>query len=235
MYSIYLKYFLDIIFNLYPRIEEKANTMKKDLDEALKTIKLLENENNLLQDKINTVTKEKEFITSQHNDEKTIFLERIDNLEKENKLMTEKLIKNAKNMIGGGSNNNQINNNNNFEKSNNDITNRENNMNNNNETINKGKIASNIIVGPNGSRVLTVKMMKDIINEIYASKAEFDKKCFENKLPKETMEQHMYTFLNQKYGLKNLIIEWATSIVNGIKMYSLEDSDICLFGKVIQK
>ena len=149
-------------------------------------------------------------------------------LEKENKMMTEKLIKNAKSLIGvsvaqttSGD----------FDKNKEDHAGKVINQN-NNETINKGKIANNIIVGPNGSRVLTGKMMKDIINEIYASKAEFDKKCLDSKLPKETMEQHMYTFLNQKYGLKTLIIEWATSIVNGIKMYSLEESDICLFGKV---
>jgi hypothetical protein len=153
--------------------------------------------------------------------------------------MTDKLIKNAKSMISGGANNQFSNsnnsnnnlNNNNFEKSANEINSNRENLN-HNETLNKGKVTSHIIVGPNGSRVLTVKMMKDIINEIYASKAEFDKKCTENKLPKETMEQHMYTFLNQKYGLKTLIIEWATSIVNGIKMYSLDDSDVCLFGKV---
>ena len=32
----------------------------------------------------------------------------------------------------------------------------------------------------------------------------------------ETMESHMYTFLNKKYGLKNLVIEWANAIVQGI-------------------
>ena len=31
----------------------------------------------------------------------------------------------------------------------------------------------------------------------------------------------MYTYLNQRYGLKNLIIEWASSIINGIKMLHL--------------
>ena len=41
-----------------------------------------------------------------------------------------------------------------------------------------------------------------MIDEIYDSKTHFDKKCIENKMPKETMEQHMYTFLNHKYGLK---------------------------------
>lgn len=194
----------------------------------------MENQNNLLQEKLASATKEKDFLLSQNNEEKSMFLERIENLEKENKIMTDRLIKNAKSMIGGtntlpGKDNNNINNN--FDKKNQEISNRDLNLN-QNETLNKGKIANNLIVGPNGPRVLTVKMMKDIINEIYTSKAEFDKKCLENRLPKETMEQHMYSFLNQKYGLKSLIIEWATSIVNGIKMYSLEDSDICLFGKV---
>ena len=44
----------------------------------------------------------------------------------------------------------------------------------------------------------------------------------------------MYTYLNQKYGLKNLIIEWASSIINAIKMYSSEDCDINLFGKILR-
>ena len=63
-------------------------------------------------------------------------------------------------------------------------------------------------------KILTIKMAKDIMNEIYNSKVNYDKKCFENKVPIETLEQHMYTYLNQKYGLKNLIIERAASIIN---------------------
>ena len=77
-------------------------------------------------------------------------------------------------------------------------------------------------------------MMKEIINDIYNSKEEFDKKSDENKLPRETMEQHMYTYLNQKYGLKSIIIEWASNIINGIKIFSSEDSEICLFGKILR-
>ena len=72
------------------------------------------------------------------------------------------------------------------------------------------------------------------MNEIYNSKSSYDKKCYENKLPRETMEQHMYTYLNQKYGLKNLIIEWASSIINAIKKYSSIDNDINLFGKILR-
>jgi hypothetical protein len=44
----------------------------------------------------------------------------------------------------------------------------------------------------------------------------------------------MYTYLNQKYGLKNLIIEWAAAIINGIKTYLREDHDVALFGKILK-
>ena len=57
------------------------------------------------------------------------------------------------------------------------------------------------------TRNLTLKQMKETIEEIYVSKQRNDKKYKEMKIPRETMEQHMYTFLNQKYGLKALIIE----------------------------
>lgn len=44
----------------------------------------------------------------------------------------------------------------------------------------------------------------------------------------------MYTYLNQRYGLKQLIIEWAQAIINGIKKYSKEDNEVCLYGKVLR-
>ena len=75
-------------------------------------------------------------------------------------------------------------------------------------------------IGPTQIRNLSLKQLTDIINDIYAQKVKYDQKCEENKLPRETMEQYMYTYLNQRYGLKNLIIEWAASIISGIKKYS---------------
>ena len=83
-------------------------------------------------------------------------------------------------------------------------------------------------------RVLTLKQLRDTISDMYAQKVKFDKKCEENKMPRETMEQYMYTYLNQKYGLKNLIIEWAAAIINGIKSYLREDHDVALFGKILK-
>jgi hypothetical protein len=88
--------------------------------------------------------------------------------------------------------------------------------------------------GQTQMRNLSLKQLKDIVSDIYTQKVKYDQKCEENKLPRETMEQYMYTYLNQRYGLKNLIIEWAASIINGIKKYSKEDHSVMLFGKILR-
>ena len=90
------------------------------------------------------------------------------------------------------------------------------------------------MVGPTQVRTLTLKQLKELINDMYNQKQKYDEKCSETRLPRETMEQYMYNYLNQRYGLKNLIIEWAAALINGIKRYSLEDSDVALFGKILR-
>jgi hypothetical protein len=62
----------------------------------------------------------------------------------------------------------------------------------------------------------------------------YDTKCRESTLPIETMEQYMYTYLNQKYGLKPLIIEWASTIITGVKSYLRDDHEITLFAKILK-
>lgn len=89
-------------------------------------------------------------------------------------------------------------------------------------------------IGQTQMRNLSLKQLKDIIQDIYEKKLKYDQKCEEDKLPRETMEQYMYTYLNQRYGLKSLIIEWAASIINGIKKYSKEDHSISLYGKILR-
>ena len=89
-------------------------------------------------------------------------------------------------------------------------------------------------IGRTQNRVLTEKQLKDTIVDIYAQKVKFDKKCLDNGVSKETLEQYMYTYLNQKYGLKNLIIEWAAAIINAVKTYIKDDHDVALFAKILK-
>lgn len=301
----------DIIFKLNPKIKETSEGMKKQFEEALKNTNYFKSKE--YEEKIAFMQKEKDFLLSQAEIEKNMLKEKITQLETENKLMTDKIMRKAKSAIsdsiqydGFKNYSTNINNNNNINNSskiisnlnNSNIINSKNNnsklniLNNNNNNDNKNKVnksidlinnnnnnysqedlnsanqlsndeefqtqqkskiqnsivfnpisgesqlnkskSGNVLVGPVNCRVLTKNMLLDIIQEIYDSKTNFDQKCQEQNQPKETMEQHMYTYLNHKYGLKNLIIEWASSIINGIRMFSSEDAEICLFGKILR-
>jgi hypothetical protein len=43
-------------------------------------------------------------------------------------------------------------------------------------------------IGVTQQRSLTLKQLKDTIADMYTQKVKFDKKCEENKMPRETME-----------------------------------------------
>ena len=69
------------------------------------------------------------------------------------------------------------------------------------------------------TRKLALKQLKDTIEEIYNSKARFDNHCRETKASMETLSQHLQTFLNQKYGLRGLIVEWDAAIHAAVEKY----------------
>ena len=256
---------IQIINSLYPKIEEKTDNLRNQLQEAWKAA----DEINDYEKKYKDIFKEKQILNNNYN----LLKSKVEKIENENKIMTQQLLKNAKEIYsrnkdteGNKFPSNQIfkfinlqkNNKSIISKNNNNNINNKNIINNNNDNYNyynnnddynnnndynnnqifENQNNSNIIKINNNNishpKTLTIKMTKEIMNEIYNSKSSYDKKCYENKLPRETMEQHMYTYLNQKYGLKNLIIEWASSIINAIKKYSSIDNDINLFGKILR-
>ena len=86
-----------------------------------------------------------------------------------------------------------------------------NNINNNTyKPKNNSKSNSIVIVRPHN---LTKEQLLQLIDEIYRSKSISNQKCEEVGKPIETMEQHLYVFLNQKFGLKSLTIEYASAII----------------------
>ena len=175
----------------------------------------------ILNSKINKVGEEYEKLKNKYNEEKELYNLKLEQLQKENKEMTDLLIKKGLELTSNPNNN----------------------LNNSLLTTNslkKGGGETNksepdpTVLGLTGAKILSKKQMHDFMNEIYESKIEYDKVCNENHLKRESMEHYMYKFLNNKYGLKNLVIEWSSSIITGIKMYSSSDSDINLFGKILK-
>ena len=197
------------ILHLFIKLFEKNNNfhsiIRKQLEIVLNYLK--EDIEREFLNKIEKIKKELNKNLKVYNDEKEFYSNKIERLEIENKYMTEHLIKSGFNISKK------------FE-----ILNQE-----NENKINKKNSIEFI-----KTKLISIKNMKEIINEIYNSKIEYDKKCIENKIPNITMELHMFNFFSKKYGLKNLVNEWIINIDMAIKIYSNEDNDINLFGKILR-
>ena len=233
---------LNLIFSTLTKIIEELNDKIESMNKLKnKKIELLleylndpltnNNNSNLTNNqtdnancKTNNIQEEYEKLKNKYNEDKELLNIKIEKLQKENKEMTNLLIKKGLELSDNSKNinmNNSILSTNSLKKS-------------GTEEIKKNEGADPTLLGLTGAKILTKKQMHDFINEIYDSKIEYDKVCNENHLKKESMEHFMYKFLNNKYGLKNLVIEWSSSIIVGIKMYSSSDSDINLFGKILK-
>ena len=201
---------IKVINLIYPKIEEKYESLRTQLEDTLKF-----SDNNIEFEQIlKTVKKEKDILSNENN----LIQNKLILLENENKLMSEKLLNKAKEIYKKNKKLSPIK----------EIIDRNNNIN-KNTILNLNK--NSLSITP---KVLSLKNAKEIMNDIYNNKIIYDKKCNENKLPRETMEQYMYTYLLNKYSLKNLIIEWAAAIINAIKLYNNSDIEINLFGKILR-
>ena len=186
--------------------------LKAELTEKNKKIKVLENMNNILNEKLEKINLENEALTTKI-------------LERSKKCLNDSTIKSGFETIM---------------KNKNDINNICLNKDNNNFTINtrinlpnmpKNSFNKQIIVS---KKKLTREQLNEIIQNIYKSKIAYDQNCIDLNKPLETMEQHMYQYLNNKYGLKNLTIEYASAIISGIKEFSKKDMNIKLFGMLLK-
>ena len=191
-------------------LKNENNRLKYELVEKNKQIKVLENINTILNEKIEKIKAE--------NDTMTMKL-----FERSKKFLNDSHIKSGLETLM--KNNNDKNNNN-----------KDNNFNTINSRINLPNMPKNcfnkqIIVS---KKKLTREQLNEIIQNIYKSKIAYDQNCIDLNKPLETMEQHMYQYLNNKYGLKNLTIEYASAIISGIKEYSKKDMNIKVFGMLLK-
>ena len=211
---------IKIIEELHKRVEATNKLNNKKIELLLEYL----NDNNIINkydnNKISNINDGYQNLKKIYEKEKELYNLKIEKLQKENKQITDSLIKKGI-----------------------DLSTSLNNINLNNSNVSRKTIDENnkneigidaTFLGLAGAKILTKKQMYDFMNELYESKMEYDKVCRENHLKKESMEHYMYKFLNNKYGLKNLVIEWSSSIITGIKMYSSSDSDINLFSKILK-
>lgn len=82
------------------------------------------------------------------------------------------------------------------------------------------------------SKLLTSSQLLDLIAEFYIKKKEFDSKIKDPKVSKITCEMYLIDFFQQKYGLKDLVMQNSLVFVDSVKFYADSNPDVFLFQKV---
>lgn len=81
-------------------------------------------------------------------------------------------------------------------------------------------------------RNLTLKQVVDLVHCITASKLRSDTRALEIAgagAPRETMEQHMYAYLNQRFGLHVLVVDYASALWKGCAAFARQANDAAVF------
>ena len=83
-------------------------------------------------------------------------------------------------------------------------------------------------------RIINLKNLIDIINQIYKIRYNRIEKRNQGFNNKSTLEQDFYAYLKSRYGLKNLIIEWSINILSSIQAYYEISGEVYLFALILK-
>lgn len=83
-------------------------------------------------------------------------------------------------------------------------------------------------------RNLTLKQLVDLIHCIIASKVKYDQRTSDLRASRETMEQHMYTYLNHRFGLHALVVDYASAIWKACAAFAKTDNDVAVFQALLR-
>lgn len=233
LYTMLSRIFQGLI-KLVHKEEPKINRICQDLKEKnkralLEATSAMEKSEKLAEYNEELIKRWEEDLKNFHK-EKLKLMDEIGELEKENKLLLEKIIKSSKKKIKENQNF-QIKGENAkpFPKEKKKIS---------RKVKNEFKEAK---------KTIKLTWLQENIEDLYRAKKKQDQKVRENWarrlndksegkecLKFETMEQFMYSHLKMRYGLKGLIIDQVEQIIQGIKTYKETHVNILLFGKILR-
>ncbi|RLN50883.1 hypothetical protein BBJ29_001566 [Phytophthora kernoviae] len=73
------------------------------------------------------------------------------------------------------------------------------------------------------------EQLLDLIHCVYASKVKYDDRAITAGAPRETMEQHLYTYLNTRFGLPKLIVDYASAVWKAAEHFARRENDAAVF------
>ena len=225
MLSGIFKQFINLVVYLEPKTERVYQEFKERNKMALfEATSAMEKSEKLAQHNEELIQRWEQDLKNFHM-EKLELMGEIKELEKENKLLLQKIIKNSKKKVKDTLESNTT-----------------------SKKKSSPKFSKQQVRRPkNLKKEVKLSWLRETINELYYAKKQQDQKVRDNwaKRIKDksrereclrfgTMEQFMYSYLKMRYGLKGLIIEQVEQIISGIKRFKDAHVDILLFGKILR-
>ena len=81
---------------------------------------------------------------------------------------------------------------------------------------------------------ITKQQLINFLKNIFKFHKDINKKNQQNHLPKETLTTSVSTYLQTKYGLKNISQYWEKQIFMGLNYFNDEETEITLFTNIIE-
>jgi hypothetical protein len=100
--------------------------------------------------------------------------------------------------------------------------------------FNRPQSKKGLDLGKVKTKTVTLHQLEEFISELYSAKKKHDQVCTDKEQAQETLEQFMYTFLNNKYGLKTLVVEWMIALINAVKIYKEESHKVFMFAQILK-
>jgi hypothetical protein len=225
MLSGIFKQFINLVVYLEPKTERVYQEFKERNKMALfEATSAMEKSEKLAQHNEELIRRWEQDLKNFHM-EKLELMGEIKELEKENKLLLQKIIKNSKKKVKDTLESNAV-----------------------SKNQSSPKLSKQPLRRPkNMKKQVKLSWLRETINELYHAKNQQDQKVRENWAKRlkdksrereclrfETMEQFMYSYLKMRYGLKGLIIEQVEQIISGIKRFKDTHVDVLLFGKILR-
>jgi len=80
----------------------------------------------------------------------------------------------------------------------------------------------------------TVRQMNDFVYGIMESKKAYDEKCLKARASPEILESYLFTYFKQKYGLKDLIMVEASTLVEKVKDFASKSIELETFKRILK-
>lgn len=84
------------------------------------------------------------------------------------------------------------------------------------------------------NKIMNLNKLRELIDELYRTKKKQDQTSLAAQTPIKTMEEHLVSILQKRYGLKRIVEANLSSTILSVKHFEKEDVHVYIFDKILR-